>query len=99
MKLVRSSRRLNNLSGVLLDVAEVEIKLEPLRKVRIKIDLFVLRDSPEVIIIVRDFPKSKSLPLFSVRHVRTKPNGLNCSFFCHRVMCAMMKRGTNLKRK
>jgi len=70
LKLMKSSRRLSNISGGPLDivgVAEIELKFDPLQKVKIKIEFCILRNNLEAIIIDRDFFKKQIyLCLFTV---------------------------------
>lgn len=57
-ELIKSSRRLSNISGDPLEVigvAEIELKFIPLQEIKINLELFVLRDSLEAIILGRDF--------------------------------------------
>jgi len=57
LKLMKSSRRLSNISEGPLDivgVAEIELKFDPLQKVKIKIEFCILRNNLEAIIIGRD---------------------------------------------
>lgn len=65
VKLNKINRKLSNLSDPLkiVGVANIEIELEPLPKTKFAIDLFVIEESPEVLILGREFLRRQKLTL------------------------------------